>query len=154
MGIRRVAIQLGSEAMIERILCGILGTAFVVAGLLKFQNPLAFEKAIRAMHLVPNAFASAVSLWLPAFEILCGLLVVIGFGRRPALLGCAVLGVMFVLVLGLAMSRGNLAGCGCFGAWDPFAKSPWLSLGRAMAFFFLATGLYLKAVANSLTSSQ
>jgi hypothetical protein len=61
----------------------ILGAAFVYAGVLKIQDPSEFAINVASFSLLPNLLISPMALALPPFEIITGLLLIIGVARRP-----------------------------------------------------------------------
>lgn len=125
-----------------QILIYLLAAALLVAGFLKWQNVTEFESALKSFHLLPESMLAFTSAWIPAVELLIGILLVSGLWRSTALLGATLLCLSFTAVLGWALWKGYSGSCGCFGAWDPLAHHPWLSLARAAAMFCLSAGLY------------
>jgi len=107
----------------------VLGGVMLVAGALKVTDPETAAQAIRAYELRPSSLAAPVGWGLPFLEIAIGLLLIVGFGVRPAALAGGVLLVVFIAAVASAWARGLAIDCGCFGGggYDPDARSqyPW-----------------------------
>ncbi|MBC8327878.1 MAG: DoxX family membrane protein [Planctomycetes bacterium] len=81
------------------------GGAMVWFGLQKVGDPVAFLKAIREYGLVPSAWPLAMNLlavWIPAIEVLGGLLLILGVWRRAV---ASTLALMLVLFSGAVVLR-------------------------------------------------
>jgi uncharacterized membrane protein YphA (DoxX/SURF4 family) len=92
-----------------------LGAVMVVAGALKVSDPEAATQAVRAYELLPTGFDSIVGLLLPFLEIAIGLLLIVGYGIRPAAVVAGVFMVVFIAAVSSAWARGLAIDCGCFG---------------------------------------
>ncbi|HEX4211126.1 MAG TPA: MauE/DoxX family redox-associated membrane protein [Candidatus Binataceae bacterium] len=108
----------------------IIGGAFVYAGIIKIQDPSELAITVASFQILPNLLISPLALALPPFEIICGTLLIIGIGRRPAALGVAVLLVILLIAIAAALARGLTIDCGCFGSGTPSRAKMWLDLGR------------------------
>jgi uncharacterized membrane protein YphA (DoxX/SURF4 family) len=93
----------------------VLGAVMLVAGALKVTDPVSATQAVRAYELLPSALDSPVGLILPFLEIAIGLLLIVGFGVRPAALAAGVFMVVFIAAVSSAWARGLAIDCGCFG---------------------------------------
>ncbi|RBY89683.1 MauE/DoxX family redox-associated membrane protein [Blastococcus sp. TF02A-30] len=93
----------------------LVGGVFLVAGLLKFPDPAAVERAVRAYRLLPEALVPPVAFGLPVVEVAVGLALLAGVFVRTAALASAVLLVLFLVGVGSAWARGLRIDCGCFG---------------------------------------
>lgn len=92
-----------------------LGAVMVVAGALKVSDPEAATQAVRAYELLPSGFDSIVGLLLPFLEIAIGLMLIVGYGIRPAAVAAGVFMVIFIAAVSSAWARGLAIDCGCFG---------------------------------------
>jgi uncharacterized membrane protein YphA (DoxX/SURF4 family) len=120
----------------------ILGAAFVYAGVLKIQDPSEFAINVASFSLLPNLLISPMALALPPFEIITGLLLIIGVARRPAALGLALISAIFVVAVAAALARGLTIDCGCFGSGTPSRARMWLDLGRDILLLAAALIIY------------
>ncbi|MGE4298896.1 MAG: MauE/DoxX family redox-associated membrane protein [Desulfovibrionaceae bacterium] len=94
-----------------------LAVLFLVAGVIKLQDPVTFAITIDAFGLAPRALAMPLAIVLPVLEIAAaiGLL----FDRKGSLLLTAGLTVLFLAVVGYGMWLGLDIDCGCYGPGDP-----------------------------------
>ncbi|WP_235564790.1 MauE/DoxX family redox-associated membrane protein [Modestobacter sp. Leaf380] len=109
MHLSRATPWLGTTARIG------LGVVWLVAGALKFPDPAAAERAVRAYQLLPEALVGPVAFGLPALEVLVGLALVAGVAVRAAAVTSAVVLVVFIAAVSSAWARGLQIDCGCFG---------------------------------------
>lgn len=121
------------------------GGLFLLAGWIKAQNPLAFVLAIEGFKLFPEAVIPFFAFTVPVLELLCGAMLVCGFGTREA--GFVLLGMTtaFTLAIASVLLRGMKVDCGCFGSMFGEAKPiSWLTIGRNLLFLgsFLALTLF------------
>ena len=128
--------------LVWRGLRWLVGGIFLYAGILKIGNPQAFADSVATFQLLPSFLIPSLALGLPLFEITCGLLMILGWGRRPAALGILVLAGVFALALLQALLRGLEVDCGCFGGGAPSEGKTWLALGRDVVLGGLAWVLY------------
>lgn len=91
-----------------------LGLVFIYAAWGKIADPSAFALMIHNYRLFPLWSLGPLAIVLPWVEILAGILVLVGFGKRPASLILGVLLVSFMLAVGFNLYRGLDFNCGCF----------------------------------------
>jgi uncharacterized membrane protein YphA (DoxX/SURF4 family) len=91
-----------------------LGGAYMYASWHKISDPPDFAKIIYNYRIVPAAFVNLAAIYLPWFEILTGLAVVTGLGRRGGALGITFLALVFIAALSFNLYRGHPTICGCF----------------------------------------
>ncbi len=92
-----------------------LGVVMLVAGALKVADPAMAAQAVRAYELLPQALVTPVGWGLPFLEMAIGLLLIVGFGTRPAGAAAGVFMVVFIAAVSSAWARGLSIDCGCFG---------------------------------------
>lgn len=92
----------------------LLGGVFLYAGAIKAANVTAFAGQIANYQILPYAFNYLAAALLPYVEILCGVLLVVHWRMRPALLVLGGLNLVFMAVLTSALLRGLDIDCGCF----------------------------------------
>jgi putative oxidoreductase len=119
-----------------------LGAAFVYAGAIKIQDPSEFAITVASFQILPNLLISPLALALPPFEIICGLLLIVGIWRRPAALGIALFVAIFLIAIAAALVRGLTIDCGCFGTGTPSRAKMWLDLGRDILLLVAALVTY------------
>ena len=88
---------------------------FVVAGVMKVRDPVAFAIAIRHYKMVPVVFILPMAFYLPWLEIVCGLGIFMKPLSRAALCLILFLDLVFMAALTTAWARGLNVKCGCFG---------------------------------------
>ena len=108
----------------------LVGTIWVVAGVLKLPDPHENVRVVRAYDLLPERVVPVVGHGLPVLEILVGLCLLLGLLTRVAAAVSALLLVAFVIGVASAWTRGMSIECGCFGggagpAANARAKYPW-----------------------------
>src|SRR6476619_6049129 len=108
----------------------LVGTVWVVAGVLKLPDPHENVRVVRAYDLLPERVVPVVGHGLPVLEILVGLCLLLGLLTRAAATVSALLLVAFVIGVASAWARGLSIECGCFGggagpAANARAKYPW-----------------------------
>ena len=92
-----------------------LAVVFLYAGITKARSPELFALAIDAYQLLPAWAVIVLGHVLPWLEILLGLLLALGWWRRPVSLVAALLLGFFIAVMTITYLRGVEADCGCFG---------------------------------------
>jgi uncharacterized membrane protein YphA (DoxX/SURF4 family) len=93
-----------------------LAAVFLWAAYAKLRDPwMIFAMEIDAMHIVPNSMVEFLARTMPWFELLLGVLLVVGIQMRyVASVATALLAVFFTTLLVLYL-RGFQGDCGCFG---------------------------------------
>ena len=93
----------------------VLGGLFLVSGIAKVLDPIRFLFTVREFRLFPGTVEPFLALFLPWFEAVLGLFMVLGLFLRTSslLLGC--LNLLFMTAILSVMARGFEIDCGCFG---------------------------------------
>jgi uncharacterized membrane protein YphA (DoxX/SURF4 family) len=92
-----------------------LGGVLLVAGYLKIGKTEISQMAVRSYELLPVSIANFLGLTLPFFEVVIGLLLIVGAATRVvAALGGFTM-VIFIIAIAQAWARGLNIDCGCFG---------------------------------------
>lgn len=102
-----------SVSLLFRLL---VGSPFLVSGVLKIWDPAAFATAIANFRLVPHASINALAVFLPWIELVAGLSVLSGVRLRAGVLIILVLTLVFIGAVSSALARGLSIECGCFGS--------------------------------------
>jgi putative oxidoreductase len=92
----------------------LLGVVFVVAALPKIADPPSFTHMIYNYRMLPGPLVNAAGLFLPWFELLTGVALVLGLWRRTASVAIGALLVVFIVAIGFNLARANPIDCGCF----------------------------------------
>lgn len=93
----------------------VLGGVMLAAGGLKISDPNQAISAVTAYQILPSDLATLVGYGLPFFEIMLGLLLVLGLAVRATAATTGVLLVAFIAGVISAWARGLSIDCGCFG---------------------------------------
>ena len=129
----------------------VLGGSLFIAGLTKIGNLEMSVLSVRAYQLLPFEVAKWVGYALPPFEILLGLMILLGFLTRwTSLVGSLVM-VAFIFGIASAWARGLSIDCGCFGTGglvNPEQTQYPLDIARDL--LFLAAGVWLVARPRSV----
>ena len=118
-----------------------LAVVFLYAGITKAKSPALFALAIDAYQMLPAWAVIALAHVLPWVEILLGLLLAMGWWRRPVSLATTLLLGFFFTVMAITYLRGIQADCGCFGFGEAISPRTLARDGGLllMAFFLLFT---------------
>ncbi len=138
-GVQLIGVGAG---LLARVL---VGTIWVVAGVLKLPDPHENVRVVRAYDLLPERVVPVVGHGLPVLEILVGLCLLLGLLTRAAAAVSALLLVAFVVGVASAWARGLSIECGCFGggagpAANARAKYPW-EIARDIGLLLLSAWL-------------
>lgn len=96
----------------------IVGVTFIYASISKIAHPQAFADSIYNYQLFPPLIIKPLSLFLPFFEMICGLFLICGiFKRSTAILLCGLLG-LFTIAIFINLVRGLNINCGCFSQFS------------------------------------
>jgi putative oxidoreductase len=110
---------------------GLLGVLLLWAAVSKLANPTEFLGSIYGYELpLPRGLLQTAAVVLPWVELLCGLMLLTGFGVAAALLLAVAMMIVFVFATGQAWLRGLDISCGCFNLkifgiseqWPGFVK--------------------------------
>jgi putative oxidoreductase len=118
----------------------VLGGVFLYAGFVKIADPAAFAGEIAAYRLLPyfgNYLSAAVLPWL---EVICGVLLIVGYRTRAAAAVILLLTTLFMAALASTIVRGLDIDCGCFRHGGD-KTSAWTALGRDTLLF--VAGLFV-----------
>jgi uncharacterized membrane protein YphA (DoxX/SURF4 family) len=92
-----------------------LGGVLFVAGYLKIDELEVSQMAVRSYELLSIPIANFLGMVLPFFEVVIGLLLILGAATRiMAALGGVTM-FIFIIAISQAWARGLSIDCGCFG---------------------------------------
>lgn len=128
-----------------------LAAVFLWAAYTKLRDPwMIFAMEIDAMHIVPDRMVEFLARTMPWFELLLGVLLVIGMQMRyVASAATAVLAVFFTTLLVLYL-RGFQGDCGCFGPGEQLGPK---TLARDGALLALSIWVTWQAFRRSKTAA-
>lgn len=93
----------------------ILGFTYLTAGVDKVQNLALTQQATRAFQILPYDLANAWGVFMPFFEIILGVLLIIGLLTRWTAIAGGALMAVFIAGIVSVWVRGISIDCGCFG---------------------------------------
>lgn len=124
-----------------------LAAIWLYSGLIKLLNPLESRQAVQAYELLPSDLVPTVAVALPAFEVILGLLLLLGLFLRPVAVASGMLLLVFIAGIISAWARGLQIDCGCFGGggYDENAGpvTYLTEIARDIGFMALAVFVYL-----------
>lgn len=117
---------------ISRILVGGL---FIFSGLIKLNDPMGFSfkledyfapDVLNLEFLVP--YALAIAIFVVIFEVLLGVMILIGFARKFTVWSLLLMIVFFTFLTFYSAYFNKVTDCGCFG--DAIKLTPWESFTK------------------------
>ncbi len=118
----------------------VLGGIFLYAGLSKIRQPYHFAAAIQAYQLLPQFLVGLTAVLIPWIETVSAIALLLGRKPRSALLTFITLLTVFIIVIGLTMSRGLDIDCGCGLLAN--RRIGWLVLAEDGALLLIIAWLY------------
>ncbi|MBP6672980.1 MAG: DoxX family membrane protein [Bacteroidetes bacterium] len=100
---------------LERITGIVVGTIFLLSGLLKLQDVDAFVVTVRSFGILPAFMVPLFSVVIIVMEILCGTALLFDRRRRDAAALLFMLMLMFTAAVMNVLIKGEDQLCGCFG---------------------------------------
>ncbi|WP_261575219.1 MauE/DoxX family redox-associated membrane protein [Frankia gtarii] len=93
-----------------------LGAVWLVAGLLKVNDPDGMLRSVRAFRILPEALVQPVAYSVPFLEIALGVLLIVGLAVRVTALLSALMFAVYIAAIASAAARGLRIDCGCFSS--------------------------------------
>lgn len=121
-----------------------IGITFVYAAVDKIIHPDQFARIIYNYHQVPGQLINIFALFLPWVELITGILVIVGYWEKAAVVMIGGMLVMFVIALSIALVKGVNIECGCFSTTSK-AKGPIKDLIFRDILLLLSCGVILWA---------
>ena len=118
-------IFLNTASLIGRL---VLGVVFIYASLYKIAEPAEFALSIATYDIMSLWSINLMAITLPWIELLCGGLIIIGLYTRENTLAIGGMLVVFVIAIGVALSRGTDFSCGCFASAEAGEQIAWATL--------------------------
>ncbi len=127
-----------------------LGLVFIYASVHKIRDPVAFAGSVAAYKILPYGLNFLVAAILPWVELICGLLLVIGYKVKAAASIVIAMNLVFIVALSSTIVRGLDIDCGCFKQGGE--KTPaWEVITRDI--MFLVAAIFL-AVNKQMTGKR
>lgn len=131
----------------------LLGVVFVAAAVTKLRKPSRFVLAVRGYELIPSSLSGPVAGGLVALETFVGVSLLSGLGMQISVPMAGGLLVTFAGAVGINLSRGNIAPCGCLGSASERISTRTLArLGLLMLAVGVLALVQLSANPSPLTS--
>ncbi len=129
-----------------------LGAVFLFAAYSKLKLPwISFAATIYAYQLLPDDAVVFVARVLPWFELLLGILLILGIQLRWVAAAATVLLLAFFAVLVRSYVRGMDIDCGCFGPGD---RLSWKTLVREGLLVGVSLALTVAAFSTPRSTPQ
>ena len=94
----------------------VVGLLFVVAGVAKMFDTMGFARIIGNYHLVPSSWVMPLAILIPYLELAIGLMILLDFYRRLAIIVGSILIIIFTTVsMYMYLKTGVASDCGCYG---------------------------------------
>ncbi|MGD9975686.1 MAG: MauE/DoxX family redox-associated membrane protein [Desulfatirhabdiaceae bacterium] len=118
-----------------------IGGIFIAASMYKINYPGEFAETIASYQLVPYWGVNLMALIMPWTELLCGLMLILGFRTRASAVLIAAMLVVFCVAITVTLLRGIPIGCGCFTTVeDPLS---WTTLIRDLIWLAMTVQVIL-----------
>ena len=92
-----------------------LALVFIVAGGAKWIGRTSFREALSGYSWIPSFAKGLLSIIIPLFELLLGVLLLSGFAQQVVLAASSIALGFFVVISAIDLLSGNRHDCGCFG---------------------------------------
>ena len=116
----------------------VLGGVFLYASFSKLLDPRPLVTIIWGYRILPAGPINLMAIYMPWMELLIGLGLLTGLGRRSAALWAMLLLVMFELALGVNAIRGVNVACGCFSSSAEDVHNAWVLVLRDLPMLLAA----------------
>ena len=120
----------------------LLGGVFVYASFHKIADPAQFARIISGYDLFPLLTIHPIAVFVPFFELLCGLALIVGIYPRGAALIINVMLLLFIVAISVNLVRGHEFDCGCFSFSHQAGRAAIVHL-LIRDILYLLIGMYL-----------
>ena len=129
---------------ISRIL---VGTLFIISGLIKLNDPVGFSFKLKD-YFAPDVlnieffspFALMIALFVVIFEVLIGVMLLIGYAKKFTIWSSLLMIVFFTFLTFYSAFFNKVTDCGCFG--DAIKLTPWESFSKDIVLLVLLLVIY------------
>lgn len=138
---KNVLVRLLSHEYLALVLRVYIGGLFVYASMYKISYSAEFAETIASYQLVPYWAVNVSAVFLPWLELVCGVLLVVGFRAKSAAVIIGGLLVMFTAAVVINLLRDSPIPCGCFSTVeDPIS---WWTVLRDMIWVAMVVHIYV-----------
>lgn len=125
-----------------------VGVLFIISGLIKLNDPVGFSfklqdyfapEVLNMEFLVP--FSLVIALFVVVYEVMLGVLILIGYARKFTLWSLIGMIVFFTFLTFYSAYFNKVTDCGCFG--DAIKLTPWESFTKDVILLVLILILYI-----------
>ncbi len=131
----------------------IVGVLFIFSGVVKANDPMGlvykmdeFFEVLHMNFMIPWSFVFSITMI--AFEIVCGVAVLIGYGFRVFAFLLLVLNIIFTFLTGYALYSGKIKECGCFGACIKISSEATFYKDIALLLMSIVLVIYSKKISG------
>ncbi|MGV6829873.1 MAG: BT_3928 family protein [Flavobacteriales bacterium] len=126
----------------------IVGGLFIFSGFVKLVDPIGFSYKLKEYFaadvlnlefLIP--FALIISIFVVVFEVILGVMILIGYAKKFTLWSLLAMMLFFTLLTFYTAYFNKVTDCGCFG--DAVKLSPWGTFWKDVALIVLIILLFL-----------
>ena len=128
----------------------VLGFVFIYAAIDKIAHPADFAQNIYNYRMLPYWTINLMALVMPWLELLCGVLIAVGWLLRGSAFMIGFMLLVFIIAISAALIRGLDISCGCFSvegghevAVDLLIRDILMFIGAAIVLFFGSSALSL-----------
>lgn len=129
---------------LSRLFVGIL---FIISGLIKLNDPVGFSYKLAEYFSEPvfnlpflEPLALAIALFLVIFEVVLGVLLLIGYRSKWTIWSLLILIILFTFLTFYSAYFNVVKDCGCFG--DALKLTPWQSFAKDIILLFFILLLF------------
>ncbi|MDD5222611.1 MAG: DoxX family membrane protein [bacterium] len=119
-----------------------LGGVFLFACYYKILHSGDFALSIASYQLLPLTLVNFFAVTLPWVELFAGVGIILGFQPRENSLIIIGMMLMFIFVIGSALSRDLAMGCGCFASTEAAEEISITTLVRDVIWLVIAVYLF------------
>ncbi len=119
------------------------GCLFIYSGFVKIADPQNFAESIENYQIFGTWLSQWGAVLIPALEIVLGLMLLLGFWMKEALLLTAGLFVIFDVMVIQAAARGLNIACGCFSSSQNGLIDLWKILANSVLTVLIFTAYFL-----------
>lgn len=144
-------VQINSSGLVLLLARLLLAGVFILAGLPKIQDPVAFAASVDAYRTISGSLVMWVAVLLPWLELVVGLGLLTPWLRRASASVMIGLLGLFMALHASAWARGLDIECGCFGENGGSPDYHWLIL-RNLALLLITVFIILSSARNKVRS--
>ncbi|GAB6059177.1 MauE/DoxX family redox-associated membrane protein [Desulfonatronum parangueonense] len=137
---KNVLIRVLTHEYVALALRVYIGGLFIYASMYKINYPAEFAENIASYQLAPYWSVNFLAVFMPWLELVCGVLLVVGFRAKSAVTIIGGMLVMFTVAVTINLLRGSPISCGCFtSVEDPIS---WWTVIRDLIWVAMAVHIY------------